>query len=109
MIFLNFMIINEIRPDDIYKWFITICEKDDKEITEIIKISSIYKIFISSDIYINMSKDDKRKYTLKYFNDSFKNNIHLKNNYNDKKSYYNKIRYHQSYIIGYKYKNNFVI
>ena len=91
--------------DDIYEWFITIYEKDEKEISDTIKISTIHDIFISSKIYENMTKEDKRKYTLKYFNESIKTNIHLKNNYKEKDSYYNKIRYYHPYIIGYKQIN----
>ena len=52
-----------------------------------------------------MTKEDKRKYTLKYFNESIKTNIHLKNNYKEKDTYYNKVRYYHPYIIGYKQIN----
>ena len=90
--------------DDIYEWFSTIFEKEDNE-TSAISIISIYNIFISSQLYENMSKSDKRKFSLKYFNENIKNNTHLKNYYKPRDTYFNKIRYRHPIIIGFKQKD----
>lgn len=93
--------------DNIYDWFSTIYEKVDK-IVEPIFISSIYDKFKNSSLYNNMSKNDKKKYTLKYFDEKIKTNLFLQNNYRPRFSYYNKIRYSCSYIIFFKLNDNFV-
>ena len=49
-----------------------------------------------------MSKTDKRKYTLKYFNEKIKTNIYLQNNYTKADTYFNNTRIRVPYIIGYK-------
>ena len=71
MIFLNFMIINEIRPDDIYKWFMEVVSIDAYDW---VMISNIYSMgyfskigmkrpYLSSSNYIikmsNYKKDGK--------------------------------------------------
>ncbi len=52
-----------------------------------------------------MTKEDKRKYTLKYFNEKIKTNIYLQNNYKPRDSYFNKKIIKVPYIIGYKQIN----
>ena len=55
-----------------------------------------------------MSKNDKKKYTLKYFDEKIKTNLFLQNYYRPRLSYYNKIRHSCSYIIFFKLNDNFV-
>lgn len=89
--------------DDIYDWFSTIYEKiGANEIVEPIKISDIYEHFTSSSVYTNMSKIDKRKYTLKYFNEKVRTNIFLQNYYRPKHTYINKIRYFVPILLNFK-------
>lgn len=87
--------------DDIYDWFSTLYVKID-EITEPIKISDIYEHFKSSTLYANMSKVDRRKYSLKYFIEKIKTNIFLQKFYRPKDIYINKIRYTMPTLIGFK-------
>lgn len=57
--------------------------------TDFINVSDLYTIFKTSEIYFNMSKEDRRKYNLKAFNNCFmthsktKNIFKLKHNFND--------------------------
>jgi len=89
--------------DDIYDWFSTIYELDNQnKNNEPIKISEIYEHFASSSIFSNMSKVDKRKYTLKHFNEKIKTNIFLQNYYKQKNSYINKIHYTVPTLIKFK-------
>jgi P4 family phage/plasmid primase-like protien len=94
--------------DNIYDWFSTIYNKVDI-IVEPIQISIIYEKFKSSILYNNMSKFDKKKYTLKYFDEKIKTNLFLQNYYKPRFSYYNKIRYSTSYIINFKLKDEHYI
>jgi len=68
MIFLNFMIINEIRPEDIYKWFMEVISIDAYDW---VMISNIYSMgyfskigmrrpYISSSNYIKKMSDYKK-------------------------------------------------
>jgi len=68
MIFLNFMIINEIRPDDIYKWFMEVVSIDAYDW---VMISNIYSMgyfskigmrrpYLSSSNYIIKMSDYKK-------------------------------------------------
>ena len=74
-------------------------------IVEHVRISTIYDMFKSSELYSNMSKLDKRKYSLKYFNEKIKTNIFLQHDYRKRDSRYNKIQLKADSIINYKIIN----
>jgi hypothetical protein len=46
-----------------------------------------------------MSKNDKNKYTLKYFDKKIKTNLFLQNYYKPRNTKYNNIKYNTSYVI----------
>lgn len=79
------LLVEEIEKGKIKKFEKTEEIKD----TDFISISDIYTIFKTSEIYFNMSKEDRRKYNLKAFNNCFmthsktKNIFKLKHNFND--------------------------
>lgn len=87
--------------DDIYDWFSTIYEYSDN-VLEPISISDVYEHFKSSSLYINMSKIDKRKYSLKYFIEKIRTNIFLQNYYRPKDSFINKAYYKYQSIVNFK-------
>lgn len=89
-----------VCSDNIYDWFSTIYEKVDY-IVEPIKISDIYDNFKNSSLYDNMSKLDKKKYTLKYFDEKIKTNLFLQDFYKQRNSRYNGIKYYCSYVINF--------
>ena len=53
-----------------------------------------------------MTKIDKRKYSLKYFNEKIKTNLFLQKFIKLRDSYYNKIKLNSDCIISFKKINN---
>lgn len=76
---------------------------DERE--HVLQISDIYNTFTDSTVYNNMSKLDKRKYTLKYFNEKIKTNLFLQNYYKSRGAYINCVRYNVPILTSYKFLN----
>lgn len=72
---------------DIISWF-----KDNFELTnnikDIVKIKDIYEHFINSNIYNNMTKNEKKKYNKTYFIEYISTNPFFRHYYCEKNKYY---------------------
>lgn len=91
-----------VMSDNIYDWFSTIYEPStDKEVDPII-VNELWEEFKLSDFYSNLSKVDKRKFTLRFINEKLQTNIFLSKFYKPKDTTYNKKKYKTPYIIGFK-------
>lgn len=88
--------------DNIFDWFSTIYEPTTDNDNEPIIINILHDEFKNSELYSNLSKADKRKYTLKYLNERIQTNIFLSKFYKPRDTTYNKKKYKTPYIIGFK-------
>ena len=69
-----------LKNNEFYNWINEIYEKvDNPSIYDYIKVKDIYNLWKTSDYYINMTKEQKRKAQFKYFIDDYiKDNMELK-------------------------------
>ena len=58
-------------------------EKTDEQ-TDILQLKDLYDAFKCGEVYINMSKKDKRTYNKRYFTEKIQNNIILKYHYKER-------------------------
>jgi phage/plasmid-associated DNA primase len=93
-----------VKSDTIYEW---ICEKYDKtdSITDYVFIKDMYEVFKMSEYFMNLSKEDKRMYSLKDFTEKIRNNLFIRPYFKERDSYINKIYIKQPAVIGFM-KNN---
>ena len=63
--------------DNISSWFFEHYEKTDDD-TEILQVKNLYDEFKDSELFLNMSKKEKRLYNKTYFNDKVRSNISLR-------------------------------
>ena len=61
----------------------------------------MYEVFKMSEYFMNLSKEDKRMYSLKDFTEKIKNNLFIKPNFKERKSYINNEQLNQPAIIGF--------
>ena len=89
--------------DDVFGWFELIFEKTNTiENSEAIHLKYIYTIFSTSTFFMNLSKSDKRKYTMKYFISKIDENIFLRKYVRLRDSYHNTVKQKSDYIVGWK-------
>lgn len=87
--------------DDIFSWFDAFYEKDEKH-TNLISINDIFSEFTLSNFYSNLSKNDKRTYTKKYFTEKIESNLFLRDFVKPRKSTFNGKQLSKSHIAYHK-------
>ena len=87
------------KSDNIYGWF---SEQFEENQDSVIMLKDAYSLFKQSELYINMSKQEKRSNTLTNFTEEIQKNIFLKKYFRERDTRYNKIKYKSSYIVGYQ-------
>lgn len=87
--------------DDIYGWFLEKYEKGDCN-KDMILVDDLYKKFTNSDLWENMSKNDKRTNNAKKFVEKVEKNIFLSSAFKPARSYFNGTRVTKPFLVGYK-------
>jgi hypothetical protein len=87
--------------DDIFSWFDAFYEKDEKH-TNLISINDIFCEFTLSNFYSNLSKNDKRTYTKKYFTEKIESNLFLRDFVKPRDSTFNGIKLKKPHIAYHK-------
>ena len=73
--------------------------------TDYVCIKNMYEVFIISEYFMNLSKEDKRMYSLKDFTEKIRNNLFIRPYFKERDSYINKEKINQPAITGF-IKNN---
>ena len=95
--------------DFITNWFMETYEKTEDGLG-LVQLKDVYDLFKLSEVYSNMSKEEKRTYTKSYFIEKIKNNIFLKSYYKDRErrkevlDKYNKKTEMTQVLVGFKVK-----
>lgn len=97
--------------DDIFGWFESYYERlsDDELKTPVdkpIKLTEVYSLFSCSDVFRNMTKEQKRSFNRKNFLEKIEVNPFLKQNIMYKDMYHNKIKATGTSIYGWKLIGN---
>ena len=92
-----------IISDDLYTWF-KHHYKQTKEPNTYVTIKQIYETFTISDFYANLTKPDKRKYSLSYFKAKVITNVFLKNFVKKRDEFYLNKQLKKDIVIGWKEK-----
>jgi phage/plasmid-associated DNA primase len=85
------------KSDNTYGWFCENYEKGDG----IIFIKDIFNEYKLSDLYLNMTKQEKRNNNLRNFKNEIQTNVFLQKSYRNADTYYDKKKICQPYIVGY--------
>jgi phage/plasmid-associated DNA primase len=90
--------------DNFFNWFNEVYDKTDNN-HDVVKMCDLYDIFRSSDLYLNLSKKEKRSMNKKKLTEEVSNDPNLKTHFRDRikikgNNYY-------SVLIGYKLKDEF--
>jgi len=93
--------------DDIFSWFESYYEPLSTEelntnVDIPISLTSIYSLFSTSDVFRNMTKEQKRSYNRKNFLEKIENNLFLRKHVIYKGSYHNKIQIKSDSIYNWK-------
>ena len=73
--------------------------------TDYVFIKDMYEVFVISEYFMNLSKEDKRMYSLKDFTEKIRNNLFIRPYFKERDSYINKEKINQPAITGF-IKNN---
>lgn len=87
------------KSDNTYGWF---SEQFDAKEESVVMIKDAFILFKQSELYLNMSKQDKRANNLNNFTEELRTNTFLKKHFRERDTYYNKKQYKSSYIVGYE-------
>lgn len=90
--------------DDISNWF---SENFDEKSDSVVMVKDVYSIFTHTELYMNMTKQDKRTNNLNKFTQRLKENMFIGKHYREKDSYHNKIRHKAAYIAGFVKKSKY--
>lgn len=86
------------KSDNIYGWF---SEQFEEKPDSVLLVKTAYNLFKQSELYINMSKQDKRSNNLHNFTEELRKNMFLKKYFKERDTTYNKKTYKSAYIVGY--------
>lgn len=86
------------KSDNIYGWF---SEQFDEKSDSVLLVKTAFTLFKQSELYINMSKQDKRSNNLHNFTLELQKNMFLKKYFKERDTTYNKKQYKSAYIVGY--------
>jgi len=97
--------------DDIFGWFESYYERLTDielktEVDKTIKLTTVYSLFSCSDVFRNMTKEQKRSFNRKNFLQKIEDNSFLKSNIIYKDMYYNKEKITATSIYGWKLITN---
>jgi hypothetical protein len=87
---------------DIFEWFSTIYQPSNDKTTAPIKVMVLFEEFQNSSLFNNLTNNDRRKYTKKYFTEQLQNNPSLSKFVKPRDTTYNKVRYRVPYITGFQ-------
>ena len=87
--------------DNIYEWFIDSFEQDE---ASIVSLKDVYEVFHDSEFYSNLSKQDKRLYNNKYFNEKLEKNIFLRKCIKQRKETYKGNQLSSVSVVGWRKK-----
>jgi P4 family phage/plasmid primase-like protien len=90
------------KSDNIYNWF---SEKFEENKDSVLMVKTAYNMFKESELYINMTKQEKRANNLHNFTEEIKENIFIGKHFKDRDTTHNKIKYKSAYIVGYAEKS----
>ena len=86
------------KSDNIYNWF---SENYSEDKNSVVMIKNAYSMFKESELYINMTKQEKRANNLHNFTEEIKENMFIGKHFKDRDTTYNKIKYKSAYIVGF--------
>ena len=86
------------KSDNIYNWF---SENYVENKDSVLMIKTAYNMFKESELYINMTKQDKRSNNLHNFTEEIKENMFVGKYFKKADTYHNKIKYKSPYIVGF--------
>lgn len=86
------------KSDNIYNWF---SENYNPDINSVLMIKDAYNAFKESDLYMSMSKQEKRANNLHSFTEEIKENMFIGKHFKERDTSHNKIKYKSAYIVGF--------
>lgn len=86
------------KSDNIYNWF---SENFKENKDSVLMIKTAYNMFKESELYINMTKQEKRANNLHNFTEEIKENMFIGKHFKDRDTTHNKIKYKSPYIVGF--------
>jgi hypothetical protein len=90
------------KSDNIYNWF---SENYEEDKNSVVMIKDTYNAFKESELYINMTKQEKRANNLHNYTEEIKENMFIGKHFKDRDTTHNKIKYKSAYIVGYREKS----
>jgi phage/plasmid-associated DNA primase len=86
------------KSDNIYNWF---SENYKEDANSVIMVKNAYNAFKESELYMTMSKQEKRANNLHNFTEEIKENMFIGKYFKPADTYHNKIKYKSAYIVGF--------
>lgn len=90
------------KSDNIYNWF---SEKFEENKDSVLMVKTAYNMFKESELYLNMTKQEKRANNLHNFTEEIKENIFIGKYFKKADTTHNKVKYRSAYIVGYAEKS----
>ena len=90
--------------DDISNWF---SENFDENSNSVIMVKDVYAVFTRTELYMNMTKQDKRTNNLNKFTQRLQENMFIGKYFRERDTYHNKIKYKSAFIAGFVEKSRF--
>lgn len=87
------------KSDNTYGWF---SEQFDAKEESVVMIKDAFILFKQSELYLNMSKQDKRANNLHNFTEELRTNTFLKKHFRERDTTYLRKCYKSPYIVGYE-------
>jgi P4 family phage/plasmid primase-like protien len=84
--------------DDLSNWF---ADSFDEDKTSMIFVKDIFRIFTTSEFYINLSKQDKRDNNIGKFTQKLQKNMFIRKHFKEARSYHNGTRHLAPFIVGF--------
>jgi phage/plasmid-associated DNA primase len=90
------------KSDNIYNWFTENYEEDKNSV---VMIKDTYNAFKESELYINMTKQEKRANNLHNFTEEIKENMFIGKHFKARDTSYKGKQYKSAYIVGFAEKS----
>ena len=87
--------------DNVYEWFSERYERGDLGIDYVI-VSDVYNEFTRSELWNNLSKNDRRNYNKTNFKTKIETNLFIRDFYKERDSYFNQEKIRQPYLVGWR-------
>ena len=87
--------------DNVYEWFSERYERGDLGF-HYVTVADVYNEFTRSELWNNLSKNDRRNYNKTNFETKIETNLFIRDFYRKRDTYFNGNRIKQNYVVGWR-------